>query len=328
MRTTIRFRAVYLTAALTLTLASCQTTGPTGGEAPPKAEKAPAGGAIAALRVRLHDPDLVVRINAADELGHMARSSSEAVDLLVGALADPAPLVRRFAAGGLADLPSPSTSTLSALAKLLRDPEADPRESASRTLATLTPRAPAEAVPELATALAAAAADGEEMVRSHSLEALGALGARGVEASPAVKPALERALSDKSDNVRGAAAAAIGQLGASVPWSVGLLAKALADPVHDVRKQAVVALEKIGPEAAPATKAIARLLHGKEIYLRVFAADTLTAIGPGARAALPELRAMQKRGWKDLEKSHEMEAGRLPEAVANAIASLEGKRKE
>jgi len=122
-----------------------------------------------------------------------------------------------------------------------------------------------------------------------------------------------------------AAAAAIGQLGAGVPWTVALLTKALADPVHDVRKQAVVGLEKMGPDAAPATKAIARLLRGKEIYLRVFAADALTVIGPGARAALPDLKALAARGWKDLENSPEYEAKQLPDAVARAIESIEVK---
>jgi len=109
-----------------------------------------------------------------------------------------------------------------------------------------------------------------------------------------------------------------------MPWSVALLTKALGDPVHDVRKQAVVALEKMGPDAAPATKALARQLHGKELYLRVFAADALAAIGPGARAALPELKGLKARGWKDLENSPEYEAKQLPEAVARAIKSIEG----
>ena len=57
-----------------------------------------------------------------------------------------------------------------------------------------------------------------------------------------------------------------------------------------------------------ATAALARQLRGKEIYLRVFAADALAAIGPGAKAALPELKALQKRGYKDIAKSPEMEA--------------------
>ena len=49
------------------------------------------------------------------------------------------------------------------------------------------------------------------------------------------------------------------------------------------------------------------------------------AIGPGARAALPELKAMVARGWKDLEDSKESEAKQLPEAVARAIKSIEAK---
>ncbi len=290
-----------------------------------RGKKGPESRSVAELSASLKDPDLQARIVAVEELGHRAASSEEAVIAVVGALSDEAPLVRRFAAGGLAELPAPSAPTLLALARLLRDPESEPRESAARTLAALAPRAPAETVPELGAALAAAASDPQESVRSHALEALGGLGARGARTVPAVKPALERGLGDASEEVRGAAAAAAGQIGAGVPWTIALLTKALADPAYGVRKQAVVVLEKIGPAAAPATKAIARLLRGEEIYLRVFAADALTAIGPRARAALPELKAMAARGWKDIEGSPEMEAKDLPEAVARAIRSIEAK---
>ena len=92
-----------------------------------------------------------------------------------------------------------------------------------------------------------------------------------------------------------------------------------------MRREAVVALEKFGPDAAPATKALTQQLRGKEISLRVFAADALAAIGPGAKAALPELKALQKRGWKDLEGSPEVEAKQLPDSVAKAIAAIEAK---
>ena len=288
--------------------------------------KPPASRSIAELRAALRDPDLSVRLAAVEELGHRTSSSPEAIDALVEALADPAPLPRRFAAGALAEVKSPSVPMLVALAKLLRDAELEPRDSAARSLAALAPRAPAEAVKDLATLLVAAAGDKEESVRAHVVEALGALGAPGARLVPAVKPALERALTDPSAEVRGAAAAAIGQLAAAgVPGTIALLTRALADPVPDVRKQAVVALEKIGPAAAPATRALVRQLRGKEIYLRVFATDALTAIGPGARAALPELKAMVARGWKEIEGSPESEAKGLPEAVARAIRSLEGK---
>jgi len=119
-----------------------------------------------------------------------------------------------------------------------------------------------------------------------------------------------------------AAAAAIGQLGAGVPWTVALLTKALADPVHDVRKQAVVGLEKMGPDAR---RRRSRGCSAARDILRVFAADALTAIGPGARAALPDLKALAARGWKDLENSPEYEAKQLPDAVARAIESIEVK---
>jgi HEAT repeat protein len=309
---------------------ACQSTGgKPGGEPSSRAgetkQEAPGSRSVAELRAATHDTDLSVQLAAVEELGPRASSSEDAVQALVEALADPAPLVRRFAAGGLAGAQSVSSPMIQGLSRLLRDPEVDPRESAARTLAALAPRAPADSVAELGAALAAAANDPQESVRARALEAIGALGAPGARAVPAIRPALERALADSSEQVRGAAAAAVGQLGTGVSWSVTLLTKALADPVHDVRKQAVVALEKMGPVAAPATKALARQLHGKEIYLRVFAADALTAIGPGARAALPDLKALKARGWKDLEGSPEYEAKQLPDAVARAIKSIEAK---
>ncbi|MEP7133142.1 MAG: HEAT repeat domain-containing protein [Acidobacteriota bacterium] len=310
-----------------LTLVSCQSTG--GSTSPGTAAGEKKGGerarTVADLRAALRDPDMSVRLKAVEELGPRAASSDEAVAALVEALGDSAPLVRRFAAGGLAEVKSPSAATLLALGKLLKDPELDPRETAARSLAALAPRADAAAVKELGTMLASATADKEASVRSFALEAIGGLGAPAARVVPSIKTALERAIADPVPEVRAAAAAAAGQLGTGVPWAMGLLIKALADPVHDVRKQSVVALEKIGPDAAPATRALARQLKAKEIYLRVFAADALTAIGPGARAALPELKALAARGWKDLAGSPESEAKDLPDAVARAIRSLEGK---
>ncbi|MEO8347407.1 MAG: HEAT repeat domain-containing protein [Acidobacteriota bacterium] len=327
MQKNSRFLTTSLCVALFLTVLSCQSTGggqPASRPGDEAATPTPTGPSISELRSKLRDPDMSVRLAAVEKLGALPPTSQEAVDALIEALADSAPLVRRFAAYGLSDVKSPSPSMLIALAKLLKDPELEPRESAARSLAALAPRAPAEAVKDLAALLAAAAGDKDETVRTHVLEALGGLGAPGALQVPGVKPALERGLRDPNGQVRVAAAAAIGKLGVRVPGTVGLLIKALADPLHDVRKEAVIALEKMGPDAAPAAKALARQLQGKEIYLRVFAAEALAAIGPGARAALPDLKALVKRGWKGLETSPEMEAKQLPDAVARAIQRIEG----
>src|SRR5262249_37719257 len=156
--------------------------------------KPPASQSVSELSASLAASDVSVRISAVDELGRRSASSPEALGAVVGALGDSSPLVRRFAAGALAELPSPTTPTLSALARLLSDSEKEPRDSASRTLAALAPRAPPDAVPELAAALSNACADTEEAVRAHALQALGGLGVRGVRASPAVRPALEHGL--------------------------------------------------------------------------------------------------------------------------------------
>lgn len=327
MRTTSWLLTSSLCAAISFGVVSCQSTG--GGRPSSSAgeteKQPPAGARVAELRAKLRDPDMSVRLKAVEELGPMAESSPEAVDALMEAVSDSDPMVRRFVAYGLSDVKAPSAAVIVALTKLLRDAELEPRQAAALALSKLAPRVEADSVRDLAAALAAATADKDEMVRTSALMAVGALGAPGALQVPAVKAALERALKDPNAQIREAASSSIGQLGPGVPGTVALLIKALADPVHDVRKHAVVALEKMGPEAAPATKALARQLRGKEIYLRVFAADALAAIGPGARAALPELKALVKRGWKGLEKSQEMEAKQLPHAVAKAIASIEGK---
>jgi HEAT repeat protein len=329
-----RFLVLAALGASVLALARCGST--TTGGAAGKPSGAAAGGSgalpppesasVAQLRDRLRDPEVFPRIQTVDELGKRAASSPEAVAVLIEALGDSSPLVRRFAAGGLANAPV-TESTVRALIPLLKDPENDPRETAARSLASIAPKAPASVAAELGSALLGAVDDREAVVRSHAVEALGGLGARGARLVPQERGAFERALRDPSEDVRASAAEAVGNLGTRVPWTVALLTKALADPVHDVRKMAVVALEKMGPAAAPATKAIARLLTGQEIYLRVFACDALAAIGPGARAALPDLKALKARGWKDIKGSAEVEAGQLPEAVAKAIRAIEGKGK-
>lgn len=311
--------------ALSLGVFSCQSTGGGQPATPPDERASEKPNRVAELRAQLKDPDMSVRLKAVEELGPMAESSQEAVDALMEAVSDSDPMVRRFVGYGLSDVKSPSAALIVALMKLFQDPELDPRQAAGNALAKLAPRVEADSVRELAAALAAATSDKDETIRIHAVMGLYGLGAPGALQVPAVKPALERALKDPSVHVREAAAGAIGELGTAVPGTVALLIKALADPVHDVRKHAVIALEKIGPEAAPATKALARQLRGKEIYLRVYAADALAAIGPGAKAALPELKALQKRGYKGLEKSPEMEAKDLPEAVAKAIKSIQAK---
>src|SRR5262249_12540684 len=124
--------------------------------------------------------------------------------------------------------------------------------------------------------------------------------------------------------VRMSAAEELGNRNASSPEVFAALLDALDNPDHSVRKYAVIAFEKMGPRAARATKALARQLHGKEIYLRVFAAEALAAIGRGARAALPDLKAMARSGYPDIEGSPEVEARQLPDSVAKAIRAIEG----
>src|SRR5712692_4683571 len=177
MRMFFCLQRASLVVAVALVAVGCQSTGgkPSGGETASRPagetkQKASGSRSVAELRAATHDSNLSVRLSAVEELGPRASSSEEAAQALVEALTDPAPLVRRFAAGGLAGVQSVSSPTLIALSRLLRDPEVDPRESAARTLAALAPRAPAESVAPLGSALAAAAGDPEESVKTRAVE--------------------------------------------------------------------------------------------------------------------------------------------------------------
>src|SRR5437868_12147938 len=163
MRMFFCLQRASLVVAVALVAVGCQSTGGKGSGGEPASrpagetkQKAPGSRSVAELRAATHDSDLSVQLSAVEELGPRASSSEEAAQALVESLTDPAPLVRRFAAGGLAGVQSVSSPTLIALPRLLRDPEVDPRESAARTLAALAPRAPAESVAPLASALAPA----------------------------------------------------------------------------------------------------------------------------------------------------------------------------
>jgi len=295
---------------------------------PPATQKPPASLSFDELGARVQDPDVTVRLGAVDELGRRAETSPQAEELLARASSDREGVVRRFAASGLARVKAPASKSVMQVVGLLNDPDVQARQSAARALSQMAPRIPAEAVENVGLRLSqdgvGGPVDPDEDVRAPLVDAMGGLGANGARKVPGLVPAVERALTDRVAAVRSAAAHAAGQLGAGVKGTMAILIKALSDPVHDVRKIAVVECEKWGPAAAPATRAIARLLHGQEIYLRVFAADALTAIGPAARAALPDLKQLAARGWKDLEGSKEFEARLLPEAVAKAIRTIEG----
>ncbi|MFN2386469.1 MAG: HEAT repeat domain-containing protein, partial [Thermoanaerobaculia bacterium] len=154
----LRFPIALLSLAVSLGGgAGCQSTGGSS-TAQTKVQEPPVP-SVAELRARLKDPDPSVRLEAVEELGPRAKESPEAVDALVEALADTDRMVRRFAAHGLAEVESPSPAVLQGLTKLLKDVWVDPRAAAARSLTMLARRVPAESVKEVATALAAAAAD-------------------------------------------------------------------------------------------------------------------------------------------------------------------------
>jgi HEAT repeat protein len=190
--------------------------------------------ALPALIESLRDPDVRVRLAAADVLDLMGQEAALAAGALAEALKDPDIFVRWAAARALGNInPADGKVAVRNLGRLLFDPDLDPRLAAAATLEHYGKDA-VDAVPFLARAAGFGDAEGR-------VAAIHALVAIGPDAKPAV-PALAKALSDSDDRVRQAAGEALGSLGPLAQSAEPALRRALNDPEGAVRRAASGAL--------------------------------------------------------------------------------------
>lgn len=248
------------------------------------------------LRKALHDPEAVVRQNAAWALGQLSRSAPGQPDLGFGtgtiselshALADRDPVVRRDAAEALGTIGRRAHGSLQALVKSFRqDGDAVVRKTALSAMVNVAGPDDHDVAPDLVAALKD---PDPENARSAAL-ALGNIG--GADVAAAV-PVLRTALHDP--DARAIAAAALANVGPEAAPALPELRATLKDSDPEVRRNAALAIGHIGERAGDAAADLAALLDPKQPEpVRYQAAEALAGIGPGCEPAVaPLLRTLR-----------------------------------
>ena len=182
----------------------------------------------------LGNEDTVTRVNAAValwQIDHHAKAVPALIELLRSGAA-PGPYQAAVALGRLGAEPDHAAA---ALIDALRQSDADVRRAAARSIGQLG-RAAFAALKDKK-----ALDDPDEQVRSLVVEAVGWMGAEGV--NPLIK-----ALEDKSPAVRRAAARALGRLGPEAKAAEPALVDVVSDAKEEVRDAAAKALRRIRAE--------------------------------------------------------------------------------
>ena len=165
-----------------------------------------------ALATLLHDPDVRLRLRAADQLAKLGPAAAPALPDLIAALGDTRD-VRGAAAYAISQIGPAAAPATSELARLLMDEWSGNRVYAAMALGSIGPSA-TSAVPNLVEILLA---DEDPVVRFHAAEALGSI------REPIAIDPLIIALGDDDVNVRKYAALAIGKFGEDAKFAVPAL---------------------------------------------------------------------------------------------------------
>ena len=152
------------------------------------------------------------------------------------------------------------------------------------------------------TALVEGLASPDNVVRAHTAEALGTIGAAAEEAAPA----LVEAMTDDNDRVRAKAVEALGKIGeAAAAVAVPGLVRALRDRDNWVSALAAEALGQMGESADGAIPALVRSLRHINPEVRRNAAEALGKMGGAAAGARSSLeRPPRRRGRRSPQPGH------------------------
>ncbi len=224
----------------------------------------PANGNLAAPIAALSNDDDAVRASAADELGLLGQSATEAIPQLIQALRDGYEPVRLNAAYALGTIGEPAVPQL---IETLGDENGPTRRMAAYALAAVG----APAVPALSEALQHT----EDAVRTEAAYALAQI---GDAAEPAI-PALMERTKDACAEVRRYLADAFGGIGSAAAPAVPALIEMLEnDEDKQARFEAALALAQIGPASSAAVPALANALRDPDRYVRDNAIHALKRI--------------------------------------------------
>jgi HEAT repeat protein len=257
--------------------------------------------------LHLASPDAQDRQHAAEALGRIGPTASEALPALCAAICDPEWTIRRAVIEAIGHISPAGAPVLSALIAVLRDDKPQVRAAATIVLGQVGEPAVA--------ALLIAVADADETVRREATDALTRIDPPPTAALPSLGAALRNnpdarvrriavnlllriglsavgvyrefimALRDSDHRVRATAAFALGGASTAV---VPFLAESLRDPDGTVRRAAAHSLGRIGKDAAPALLAALRAADA-DPNLRVAALTGLMRLGADAAEAVPAL---------------------------------------
>jgi HEAT repeat protein len=213
------------------------------------------------------------RLHAADALGLLGATASDAIPALAAALADEYEPVALNAAYALAGMGAPATA---ALLTALASEQKDVSRNAAYGLAALG----APAIPGLLEQLDHPA----EQARGYAAFALGEIGLTGVADADSATAHLAQRTHDESEWVRRNTVEALGILGldgpgAALDSAVEALAQAMQDDDGQVRFTSALSLARLGADAAAAVPALQGALSDENRYVRANAVDALNRIG-------------------------------------------------
>ena len=297
--------------------------------------------ALPAVRRRLSDPSVGVRIEAALALFQIGQQTNEAVTVLFSALEASGSTDRGNAANHLSLIRPAAKPAIPALEEGLNDPDQYVRKRASIALQKIDPENHPEAKPTLQSLIEQLkSADGNtRMSAAFALKELGAgakaavptlvqaLQTRSVQTrlpdnrwamaealraidpgqAPVIVPAMVNDLTDPNVWNRNMAAFVLGEMGSDASDAVSTLLSGLTDQDARVRLACAYALVQVGvSDEATKHQALQILVDGlhpkRNIYDGHTSVSLLGRIGPAAKEAVPALVEMLKEN-EDAELS-------------------------
>jgi CHAT domain-containing protein/tetratricopeptide (TPR) repeat protein len=269
--------------------------------------------AVPGLTKALKDKDGKVRETVAGILGDNGARAKDALPALTEALKDEVLAVRLGVMVALCKIDRAQAKELvPRLGTMVADKDAETREAAIKALGDIGPAAEL-AIPALGEALK----NKERLTCLHATFALARIG-------PAAVPVLSEALTLPDADVRKSVMDALGEIGPQARAAVPPLRDALTDPDLVTRVHAAAALGRIDP-TVPIDALVADLVKDlrdpdKDVSSR--AADYVGQIGPTARAAVPALVEILKKGSPALREKAVEALDRIGPAAKEAVPAL------
>jgi HEAT repeat protein len=266
----------------------------------------------------------LVRIAAADWIGHFKSSARKAIPALKDVLGnDPSDEVKEAAARALGGMGDDAEDAVKELAAALLSKNVDLRTAAAETLLTLKDKAE-PALPQVLQALRQFKGKSDEPLdRIYLVQIAVKLPDRAIS----TVPVLSEVVGDAQDEpkVRKAAAEGLGRLGAAARTAIPTLEKAFRDSKADaaLRRAALQAFDAVGGTGKAAWPGLQELLQDKEAALRLAAVRVAGPVGKDEPAVIKALEVVcLKDNDVEVRLAAIQELGRLGPVAKEAVPTL------